>query len=95
MVTEFLSGSVADPWQIFKHRYLTLIRRRFQEDRTLFDTLAADAMCSNVYLGCSCPTQRNPDVRQCHTYPALEFMGQSYPDLLVVFPPGWTPTEMG
>ena len=36
--------------------------------------LAEEAKVSDVYLGCSCPTAKNPDVRRCHTVLALKFM---------------------
>lgn len=39
----------------------------------------------DVYLGCSCPTKTNPDVRRCHTWLALEFIRERCPDLDVRF----------
>ena len=41
-----------------------------------------------VYLGCSCPTKKNPNVNHCHTVLALRFMSEHYPALDIVFPTG-------
>jgi hypothetical protein len=41
---------------------------------------------NDVYLGCSCPTKRNPDVNRCHTVLALRFMKRKYPGLKVEIP---------
>jgi hypothetical protein len=70
----------------FRVDYLALIAARFAEDPRPFDQLAQRARHQEVYLGCSCPTKKNPDIRHCHTWLALEFMAERYPDLAVVFP---------
>ena len=40
----------------------------------------------DVYLGCNCPTARQPDVLRCHTVLALAFLRERYPDLSVRLP---------
>ena len=42
----------------------------------------------DVFLGCSCPTRKNPDVNRCHTVLALQFMKENFPELEVEFPTG-------
>jgi hypothetical protein len=73
-------------WRRFESEYREFLTQRFAGDRVPFDRLAAVAREKDVYLGCNCPTKRNPDVRRCHTLPALRFMKAKYPDLVVVFP---------
>jgi hypothetical protein len=87
MVREFLERDVEYTWEQFREDYLRLIEVRFAEDRRPFDALAERARQEDVYLGCSCPTKRNPYVHHCHTVLALEFMRKHYRDLDVVFPP--------
>lgn len=81
---------LADPsdaaWRTFKREYLALLEKRYREDRTPFDDLARLAADRDVFLGCNCPTQKNPIPGRCHTYPALEFMEKKYPKLDVAIP---------
>ncbi|RCS54802.1 hypothetical protein DTL42_06680 [Bremerella cremea] len=70
----------------FRESYLKLLAQRFESEQTAFDDLAELAMEHDVYLGCNCPTQKNPNVRHCHTWLALEFMSQKYPNLPIQFP---------
>ena len=81
---------VEDPtekaWKVFEREYFGILESRFQEDRGLFDQLAALANKKDVFLGCSCPTKKNPDVNHCHTVLGLRFMKQKHPDLRVLFP---------
>lgn len=86
-VESYLANPVAERWEKFQRAYLYELEKRFEADRTPFDGLAKLARERDVYLGCNCPTERNPDPRHCHTIPALAFMKQKYPDLKVVFPP--------
>jgi hypothetical protein len=67
----------------FARGYISLLEQRFETDRRRFDALAELAGRENVYLGCNCPTARQPDVRRCHTVLALDFMRRHYPALLV------------
>lgn len=75
-------------WATFAERYRADVRARFEADRAPFDALAERARTEDVYLGCSCPTKRVPDVRRCHTWQALGIMKELYPDLEVRFPEG-------
>ncbi|WP_394846077.1 hypothetical protein LZC95_01275 [Pendulispora brunnea] len=68
-------------WRAFTASYRELLSERFAEDRGPFDALAELARANDVYLGCNCPTAKNPDVRRCHTALALAFMKKHYPDL--------------
>jgi hypothetical protein len=86
MVAELLADPSEQHWQRYRREYLALVARRWREDHAPFDALAERARREDVYLGCNCPTKRNPDVRHCHTVLALEFMQQHYPDLDVRFP---------
>jgi len=87
MVERFLVDTT-DPERIarFETDYVALLETRFAEDRGPFDALAAEARGGDVYLGCSCPTQSQPDVRRCHTVLALRFMKRRYRALSVVMP---------
>ncbi len=76
----------ASAWRTFASRYRALLSRRFSEDRAPFEALAELARTEDVYLGCNCPTAKNPDVRRCHTSLALAFMKAHYPDLEVRLP---------
>ena len=76
-----IKTSVADLRKdLKKNRWVNEFSRR------RFDELAELARNNDVYLGCNCPTQRQPDVRHCHTVLALAFLRQHYPDLDVRFP---------
>lgn len=84
LVAAFLGGEL--PWEAFAARYRETVAERMCADRGPFDALAALARTDDVYLGCSCPTKQNPDVRRCHTWLALEIMRDAYPALEVRFP---------
>ncbi|MCG3136372.1 MAG: hypothetical protein HJJLKODD_00201 [Phycisphaerae bacterium] len=86
MVKAFLDSGEAIDWQRFRKNFLALLTTRFKEDRAAFDKLAELARHTNLYIGCNCPTQKNPRVEHCHTYFALQFMQQKYPDLKIRFP---------
>lgn len=79
---------LADPaaWDAFAAAYRAAVARRFAAQRAPFDALAEAARAGDVWLGCSCPTAKNPDLRHCHTWLALAFMRATYRDLEVVFP---------
>src|SRR6185503_14720931 len=84
LVVEFLKHPDAAAWRRYTVAYLALLERRFAADRAAFDALAAEARAGDVYVGCNCPTKKNPNVKQCHTYLALGFMKKKYPKLEVV-----------
>ncbi|MEW4456367.1 hypothetical protein AB1L30_27135 [Bremerella sp. JC817] len=86
MVEAYLGQTGDDHFARFRRDYLVLLDQRFTDDRAGFDQLAELALQEDVYLGCSCPTQKNPDVRHCHTWLALQFMQTHYPELEVWFP---------
>jgi len=86
MVERFLEDPDAYPWAEFVDDYRNLLAERFGAERAAFDQLAELARTHLVFLGCSCPTKKNPDVNNCHTVLALYFMKQRYPDIDVVFP---------
>jgi uncharacterized protein YeaO (DUF488 family) len=87
---EIVEAYLADPtnaaWRTFKRKYLAILDMRFRENRTPFDDLARRAAENNVFLGCNCPTKKNPVLGHCHTYLALGFMKKHYPRLKVVIP---------
>lgn len=86
MVETYLADPSDETFTIFREAYLKLLAQRFESDQESFDALAKQAMKGDVYLGCSCPTKKNPDVRHCHTWMALEFMSQKYPKLPILYP---------
>ncbi|MBI2388091.1 MAG: hypothetical protein HYV09_00620 [Deltaproteobacteria bacterium] len=86
LVEAVLGHDDAAAWRDFAKAYHELLAERFAEDRTPFDALADLARSERVYLGCNCPTAKQPDVRRCHTVLALAFMREKYPDLEVVEP---------
>jgi hypothetical protein len=85
-VERFLASPDASAWTAFAAEYRATIERRHRKDRRPFDDRAALARGHDVYLGCNCPTKKNPDVNRCHTMLALRFMQASYADLDVRFP---------
>lgn len=86
MVTEYLANVSPATWQEFEQKYFALLHARFTEDRRPFDKLAELAKHDDVFIGCSCPTAKNPNVAYCHTTLALRFMKKKYPDLTVFLP---------
>ena len=86
MVRRYLADPDSYPWREFKQDYLRLLRERFAADRPPFDDLAKLAAETDVYIGCSCPTKKNPDVSHCHTVLALGFMRRHYRKLKIEFP---------
>ena len=73
-------------WKKFAAAYHELLEERFAEDQGPFDDLAKLAQDGDVHIGCSCPTQKNPDVNHCHTVLALKFMATKFPNLKVQLP---------
>ena len=86
LVERYLSAQSTLTWETFTPQYLQCINQRYNEDSTAFDALADLAREKSVFLGCSCPTSANPKVNHCHTWLALEFMNERYPDLEIKFP---------
>lgn len=86
MVEALLADGSERGFRRFREAYLGLLARRFRSERARFEELAGLARGGDVYLGCNCPTTKQPDVRRCHTYLALGFLRQHYPDLDVRLP---------
>lgn len=86
MVETALAAKSAGAWREFASAYRALLKERFMADRDPFDALADLARTNDVWLGCNCPTAKQPDVRRCHTSHALAFMKAHYPDLDVRAP---------
>lgn len=86
LVERYLADPTAEGWRHFEREYLAAVEQRYRSDPEPFDALSRLAAEKDVYLGCSCPTRKNPDVRRCHTTLALCFMQRLYPALDVVLP---------
>ncbi|WP_437316539.1 hypothetical protein [Sorangium sp. So ce385] len=86
---EIVEALLSDPSQAsferFRAAYIAVLDQRFAEQASRFDALAQEAREGDVFLGCNCPTARQPDVRRCHTSLALEYLARKYPDLDVRF----------
>ena len=86
MVQSFLDNPQDANWLKFESSYLSLLQERYDKDSRGFDKLAQLASQTDVYIGCSCPTKKNPNVNHCHTVLALRFMQERYARLRVAFP---------
>jgi len=84
LVERYLARDIG--WGTFAAEYGAIVAARFAEDPAPFDAIAEAARAGDVWLGCSCPTKRQPRVDRCHTWLALEFMSRRYPDLDVSLP---------
>ena len=86
MVARLLKAPDARGFAEFRNAYRELLNQRFSSERPAFDALAELARTHDVYLGCNCPTNKQPDVRRCHTSLALAFFKEHYPDLDIRLP---------
>jgi hypothetical protein len=86
VVAEYLAEPTLATWKKFATEYVRNLEHRFEQDSAPFDHLADLAIENDVYIGCSCPTVKNPDVSHCHTVLALQFMNKRYSVLEVEFP---------
>lgn len=86
IVTQYLAEPSPTAWKKFSAQYVRDLDERYEQDPTPFDHLADLASENDVYIGCSCPTAKNPDVKHCHTMLALKFMKEHYPAVEVEFP---------
>ncbi len=93
MVEAYLASPTEQSWTIFRKAYLASLEERFQCNRQQFDQLTMLAMENDVFLGCNCPTKKNPDVYKCHTLLALRFMKEKSPGLDVVYPMRTAPSS--
>ncbi|HVZ34742.1 MAG TPA: hypothetical protein VG963_20080 [Polyangiaceae bacterium] len=86
MVAAFFEQPGEAGFRRFRSTYLKLLQERFRSQRAEFDALAELAQQRDVFLGCNCPTAKQPDVHHCHTYLALGFLAEHYPGLNVSWP---------
>ena len=86
MVETYLAEPTTQAFTQFSSAYHKLLADRWKQDQAAFENLAELARHEDVYLGCSCPTKKNPNVRHCHTWMALEFMAKKFSDVEVIFP---------
>ena len=86
IVEAYLAAPSEAAWRRFAKDYRKLLAQRFAEDRRPFDQIAELARETDVWLGCNCPTKKNPNVEHCHTWLALEFFRKHYPELDVRMP---------
>lgn len=81
---------LADPgdagWEAFSRGYRALLEERSRAEPERFQAIADAALTGDLWLGCSCPTAKNPDVRRCHTSLALGFLAERFPELEVHWP---------
>jgi uncharacterized protein YeaO (DUF488 family) len=85
-VLRYLDDPNDEAFQHFAGQYRALLEQRFAAERERFDALAEAARRGDVYIGCNCPTKKNPNVEHCHTVLALSFMREKYRGLRVVLP---------
>lgn len=81
LVEALLSDPSPTSFEAFRRGYLELLERRFALERHRFDALAELASESDLFIGCNCPSLRQPDVTRCHTSLALGFFREHYPGL--------------
>ena len=86
IVAAYLAEPTLKTWKKFEAEYVRNLEMRYSADPKPFDNLADLATAENVFIGCSCPTAKNPDVKHCHTVLALKFMKEHYPALEIEFP---------
>ena len=70
----------------FREGDLALRESRWKEDRAPFEKLAREAEQTDVWLGCNCPTAKNPLMLRCHTLQSLGFMHSRVPNLSIQWP---------
>jgi hypothetical protein len=85
-VEAFLALGTHEAYEAFARGYTALLTTRLRASRQAFDALAELSQQEDVYLGCNCPTAKNPDVMRCHTVLALRFMHAHYPALDIRYP---------
>ena len=93
IATGYLLGRIVLAYTLLPRYYegnlvtaYALLEKRFSSDRGPFDELAQTASAGDVFIGCNCPTRKNPDVKRCHTVLALKFMKKKYSRLKVDLP---------
>lgn len=86
IVESYLAEPTTEAWKTFKLDYLHVLEDRHHADSQPYEKLAELAMNSDVFLGCSCPTAKNPNVQHCHTVLSLQFMRKHYPAISIELP---------
>ena len=80
-------GDISDAaWAHSEVAYLESLEQRYADNPSPFEKLAAMAMEKDVFIGCSYPTQKNPNPMHCHTVPALRFISSKFPDIEIQLP---------
>jgi hypothetical protein len=85
LVKAYFQSPTLEAWQKFQTGYLQALRERFRKTPERFEELRELATSGDYYLGCNCPTTKNPFPCRCHTIVAIEFLKELYPDLEVDF----------
>ena len=85
-VQAYLRAPGEAAWRAFTREYRRTLDKRWRTERDRFEEIAELARSTDLWLGCSCPTTKNPDVRHCHTFLALQYLEKKYPDLRIVWP---------
>ena len=86
LVARFLGQPDAAGFKAFQAGYLHLLAERWRDQRAAFDALRDLGLRTDVFIGCNCPTTKQPDVTHCHTYLALSFLAKHYPELKIQWP---------
>lgn len=86
LVNGYLDAPGDAAWKRFERAYTAELERRFAANPEPFRELAELARAGDVYIGCNCPTKKNPHPRRCHTMPALRFMKRKFRSVKVVVP---------
>ena len=86
MVFRALADSTAAGWARFEKAYVELLESRYKSNRDAFAELVKLSESNDVYIGCNCPTQAQPDVMRCHTVVALRFLRKKFRGLDVRLP---------
>jgi|ERR1043166_1125888 hypothetical protein len=83
LVLGYLANPTKKAWDDYVANYMELLEGRFRTNRGPFNDLAELAAKEDVFIGCSCPTKKNPTPGHCHTHLALRFMKRKFPRLAV------------
>jgi hypothetical protein len=86
LVNQFLGQPSSASRKDFATEYWRTLIARYEEDPAPFDRPAKLASKDEIYIGCSCPTKKNPEVDYCHTVLALRLIAGNYPELDVEYP---------
>lgn len=85
-VARYLRDPTASSWRSFAQDYRKLLGERYAGSPEAFEALRDLATEGDLWLGCNCPTAKNPDVRHCHTFLALQYLAERFPELEIQWP---------